>query len=186
MPASLRPLRHRNYALVWTSGMISNTGSWMQTVAVGSFVAAQTHQRAWAALAFVAGFLPQGILSPIGGALADRLDRRKALPDRRHHPRGRGRDASLAVLVIQRPTPRPVWSPRIVAVGGSLVALRLPFNQALLPDLVPHEDLLAAASLTAAQWNLGRVIGPHAGRGVDRASGATSGRSPSTRCRSAP
>ena len=48
----------------------------------------------------------------------------------------------------------------IVAVGGSLVALRLPFNQALLPELVPPEDLLAAASLTAAQWNLGRVIGP--------------------------
>ncbi|MBA3654607.1 MAG: MFS transporter, partial [Actinobacteria bacterium] len=67
--------------------------------------------------------------------------------------------ATLAVLVVQgRATPGLVTA--IVAVGGSLVALRLPFNQALLPDLVPHEDMLAAASLTAAQWNLGRVVGP--------------------------
>ena len=42
-------------------------------------MAAHTGQRAWAALAFVAGFLPQGLLSPIGGALADRLDRRRFL-----------------------------------------------------------------------------------------------------------
>lgn len=157
MPASLRPLRHRNYALVWSSGMISNTGSWMQTVAVGSFVAAQTGQRAWAALAFVAGFLPQGILSPIGGALADRFDRRKALIA--SNVLEAAVATSLAVLVLQgRATPGLVTA--IVSVGGSLVALRLPFNQALLPDLVPPEDMLGAASLTAAQWNLGRVIGP--------------------------
>jgi MFS family permease len=157
VPASLRPLRHRDYALVWTSGMISNTGSWMQTVAVGSFVAAQTHQRAWAALAFVAGFLPQGLLSPIGGALADRLNRRLFLIVANILEAIVA--SSLALLVISgRATPGLVTG--IVAIGGSLVALRLPFNQSLLPDLVPHEDLLAAASLTAAQWNLGRVIGP--------------------------
>ncbi|HZN14216.1 MAG TPA: MFS transporter [Acidimicrobiales bacterium] len=157
MPASLRPLRHRDYALVWTSGMISNTGSWMQTVAVGSYVAATTHQRAWAALAFVAGFLPQGILSPIGGALADRLNRRIFLIVATICEAAVA--TALAILVVSgRATPGLVTG--IVAVGGSLVALRLPFNQALLPDLVPHEDLLAAASLTAAQWNLGRVIGP--------------------------
>ena len=157
MPASLRPLRHRNYALVWGSGMVSNTGSWMQTVAVGSYVASTTHQRAWAALAFVAGFLPQGILSPIGGALADRLDRRKALIVATLLEAAVA--TTLAVLVVQgNATPGLVTG--IVAVGGALVALRLPFNQALLPDLVPPEDLLGAASLTAAQWNLGRVIGP--------------------------
>jgi MFS family permease len=157
MPASLRPLRHRNYALVWSAGMISNTGSWMQTVAVGSFVASETGQRAWAALAFVAGFLPQGILSPVGGALADRLDRRKALIVSNILEAAVA--ISLAVLVVQgRATPGLVTA--IVAIGGALVALRLPFNQALLPDLVPPEDMLGAASLTAAQWNLGRVIGP--------------------------
>jgi MFS family permease len=137
--------------------MISNTGSWMQTVAVGSFVAAQTHQRAWAALAFVAGFLPQGLLSPIGGALADRLNRRLFLIGANILEATVA--TSLALLVIAgRATPGLVTG--IVAIGGCLVALRLPFNQSLLPDLVPHEDLLAAASLTAAQWNLGRVIGP--------------------------
>jgi MFS family permease len=157
MPASLRPLRHRDYALVWWASMISNVGSWMQTVAVGAFVAARTGQRAWAALAFVAGFLPQGILSPIGGALADRFDRRRYLI--LSNVLEAVVATALAILVVaDRATPGAVTG--IVAIGGCLVALRLPFNQALLPDLVPPEDLLAAASLNSAQWNLGRVIGP--------------------------
>jgi MFS family permease len=35
-----------------------------------------------------------------------------------------------------------------------------PTYQAMLPDLVPRDDLLAAVSLSSAQFNLGRVIGP--------------------------
>ena len=157
MPASLRPLRHRDYALVWSAGFVSNTGSWMQTVAVGAYVASQTGQAAWAGLAAVAAFLPQGILSPIGGALADRLDRRRFLIVASVLEAAVA--ATLALLVVRdQATPGLVTA--IVLVGGCLVAMRLPFNQALLPDLVEREDLLAAASLSSAQWNLGRVIGP--------------------------
>ena len=157
MPASLRPLRHRDFALVWWASMVSNVGSWMQTVAVGAFVASHTGQRVWAALAFVAGFLPQGILSPIGGAMADRLNRVRYLI--LSNVLEAAVATTLAVLVVRgHATPGIVTG--IVAIGGCLVALRLPFNQALLPDLVPPEDLLAGASLNSAQWNLGRVIGP--------------------------
>ena len=157
MPASLRPLRHRDFALVWWASMISNVGSWMQTVAVGAYVASHTGQRVWAALAFVAGFLPQGILSPIGGAMADRFNRVRYLI--LSNILEALVATVLAVLVVSgHATPGLITC--IVAIGGCLVALRLPFNQALLPDLVPPEDLLAGASLNSAQWNLGRVIGP--------------------------
>jgi MFS family permease len=45
-------------------------------------------------------------------------------------------------------------------VAGCSAALRLPFQQSILPDVVPREDLLSATSLSSAQYNLGRVVGP--------------------------
>ena len=49
--ASLRPLRHRDFALVWSAALVSNVGSWMQTVAVGVLVLAvvTTVAAQWAA-----------------------------------------------------------------------------------------------------------------------------------------
>ena len=45
-------------------------------------------------------------------------------------------------------------------IGGSAGALGFPAYQAMLPDLVDRDDLLAAVSLSSAQWNMGRVLGP--------------------------
>lgn len=157
MPASLRPLRHRNYALVWGSGMVSNTGSWMQTVAVGAFVTADTGQAAWAGLVALAAFLPMGVLPPIGGALADRLDRRKFLMAANT---AEGVIAGSLALLVAAGHATPGQVTAIVFLGGCLGALRLPFLQAMTPDLVPRDELILAASLNSAQWNLGRVVGP--------------------------
>src|SRR5205814_1986850 len=54
-------------------------GSWMQTVAVGVLVTQLTHQAHWTGLVAAAAFLPMGLLTPIGGAMADRVDRRMLL-----------------------------------------------------------------------------------------------------------
>src|SRR5207253_720884 len=75
--SSLRPLRHRNYALIWSAALVSNVGSWMQPVAVGALVTAKTPQSAWTGIVAAAAFIPIGIVSPIGGAMADRVDRRR-------------------------------------------------------------------------------------------------------------
>ena len=77
--AALRPLRHRNFALLWTASLISNIGSWMQTVAVGALVISRTGEPSWAVLVAAGAFLPIGLLSPLGGALADRLPRRPVI-----------------------------------------------------------------------------------------------------------
>ncbi|HVM39284.1 MAG TPA: MFS transporter, partial [Acidimicrobiia bacterium] len=44
--------------------------------------------------------------------------------------------------------------------GGCVAALVFPFQQAILPELVPRDDLLAAISLGSAGYNFGRVVGP--------------------------
>ena len=129
----------------------------MQTVALGILVFARTDQPAWTGLVAAAGFLPIGLLAPLGGALADRLDRRRwlivttlaemafasilaALAAVGHDPPG--------VLVL------------LSFLGGASGAIGFPAYQAMVPDLVPTADLLGAVSLSSAQFNLGRVIGP--------------------------
>ena len=51
----------------------------MQTVAVGTLITERTGEAGQAGLVAAAGFLPIGLLSPVGGALADRVDRRRLL-----------------------------------------------------------------------------------------------------------
>lgn len=157
MRGSLRALHHRDFALLWSGGLVSNAGSWMQTIAVGVLVTEATGQATWTALVAVAAFLPVGVLSPVGGALADRVDRRRFLIV------GNLVEAALAALLaVLAATGRaePAVVTAIVFAAGCSTALRIPFQQSLLPDVVPREDLLGAVSLASAQFNLGRVVGP--------------------------
>lgn len=155
--AALRPLRHRGYAIVWSAGLVSNIGTWLQTVAVGALVTGMTRNPIWTAVAYVAAFLPMGVLSPVGGALADRLDRRRFTIAATLTETALA--ALLAVLVAAGHT-SPVVVNLVVFAAGCVAATRMPFQQAMLPDLVPKEDLVGAVSLGSAQWNLGRVVGP--------------------------
>lgn len=136
---------------------MSNIGSWLQTIAVGVLVTELTGQARWTGLVAAAAFVPIGVLSPVGGAIADRVDRRRLLLGTTV---GETLFAALlAVLVaIGHATPWAVTA--LVFAGGCMTALGFPAYQAILPDLVDREDLLAASSLSMAQFNLGRVAGP--------------------------
>lgn len=155
--AAFAPLRHRNYALVWWAGLISNVGTWMETVAVGDLVADRTGEAGWTALVAAAGFLPMGLMGPIGGALADRLDRRRMLI-----AMTLAQGACAVVLTILAATDHvsPPAVALVVFVAGCVAGLGFPAYAAMLPDLVPKDELLAGMTLSQAQWNLGRVVGP--------------------------
>ena len=162
-----RPLRHRGYATIWVGGFVSNVGTWMETLAVGVYVTQATGQAGWTGTVAALTYLPTIALGPVGGALADRFDRRRyqfavvsfqallAAALTALAATGRLSVASVAVIVL---------------LGGCAFALSMPAWSAMTPDLVPREDLLGAISLGAAQYNLGRVIGP-ALAGVVLASG---------------
>ena len=157
-PVSFRPLRSRNFALLWSAALVSNVGSWMQVVALSILVTARTHDALWTGLVAAAAFLPNGLLAPFGGALADRLDRRRWLLITTLAEMACA--ALLAALSAVGDAP-PVVAVAVAFLGGSAAAIGLPAYQAMLPDLVDdRRDLLAAVSLSSAQYNLGRVIGP--------------------------
>lgn len=155
--AALRPFRHKRFSLIWAGSLVSNIGTWMQTVAVGALVTDLTRNALWTALVFIASFLPNGVLAPVGGALADRLDRRRFAMS------SVAVEATLAATlagVVAAGNTNPFVITGIVFLGGCVSALRMPFQQAMLPDLVPREDMIGAISLGSTQWNLGRVLGP--------------------------
>ena len=154
---ALRPLRHRGFALVWGAALVSNVGTWMETVAVGDLVANRTGEAGWTAVVAAAGFLPMGLMGPIGGAIADRVDRRRFVfwTTALH---------ALCALALTLLTATGNASPGAVAaivfVAGCVAGIGFPAYTAMTPDLVPPEDLLGAVSLGQAQYNLGRVVGP--------------------------
>jgi len=157
LPTSLRPLRHRDFGLLFFANTVSNVGTWMQTIAVGALVEGITHQPVWAAIVAVAAFLPIGLISPVAGVLADRLDRRRMMMVTNTIEAG---NATALAFLVASGHGTPVLVTLLVLLEGCVASLRLPFQQAIIPDLVPPEELLAATSLGSTQYNLGRVIGP--------------------------
>ena len=157
MLSALRPLRYRNYALIWSAALLSNIGSWMQTIAVGVLVTAKTGRPGWTGLVAAAAFLPIGLLSPLGGAMADRVDRRWWL-----FATTVGETLFATALAVLAATGHatPAAVTILVFFGGAMAAIGFPAYQAMMPSLVPTDELGSAISLSSAQFNLGRVIGP--------------------------
>src|ERR1700677_3343673 len=157
MLSALRPPPPRNFPLLWWAALLSNIGSWMQTVAVGVFVTARTGQPGWTGLVAAAAFLPIGLLSPLGGVIADRMDRRLWLV-----VTTAGETIFAAALTVLTATGHatPATVTVLVFGGGAMAAVGFPAYQAMLPDLVPVSDLGPAISLSSAQFNMGRVVGP--------------------------
>jgi MFS family permease len=159
MLGSLRLLRHRDFALIWTSALASNIGNWMQIVAVGVLVTAGTGQARWAALVATAGMLPMALLAPVGGVCADRFNRRAVLLATTSAETA----ATVGLAVVaDAGEPAPAVVTLLVLVRAVAAALGTPAFQAMLPDLVPREELPAAISLNSVQFNVGRVLGPAA------------------------
>ena len=78
-PESLRALRHRNYQLFFAGQLISLIGTWMDQVAESWLVYRLTGSALLLGTVAFASQIPVFLLAPIGGALADRYDRRKIL-----------------------------------------------------------------------------------------------------------
>ena len=157
LPRSLAPFRRRAYARFWFGAFVSNIGTWMETVGVGILVTKQTGQAGWTGIVAAAGFLPSAFAGLIGGVLADRLPRRMLLLCTLLVQTAM---ATLLTVLAVTDNAHPVGVTLIVFVSGTAGAIGFPTYQALLPDLVPAEDVPAAMALGSAQWNLGRVVGP--------------------------
>jgi MFS family permease len=154
---SFAPFRHRDFALFWSGAFVSNIGTWMETVAFGIYVTSRTGQAVWPGLVAAATFVPTAFIGPVGGAVADRMPRKVVLLVTTSVQMG---FAGLITTLMIVGNPAPIVVVLVAFGSGCAAAIGFPAYQALIPDLVPVEDLPGAIALGSAQWNLGRVIGP--------------------------
>ncbi|MBM3673776.1 MAG: MFS transporter [Actinobacteria bacterium] len=153
-------LRHRDFRLVWGGTFASNIGTWMQNVLLGAFAYELTHDAGFVGLVYFAQLGPLLVLAPLGGVIADAVDRRRYLVL-----------MQLLQLVLSlglagiaaadRPSETAMFL-CVLAIGVAN-ALSVPALGAILPTLVPRDDLSGAVSLQSVQMNLSRVIGPAIG-----------------------
>ncbi len=155
-----RPLRHRSVRLLWSAALVSDIGTWVQLIVVGSLVAADTGSAVQTGLVALATFMPQGIASPIGGLLADKFDRRRVFASALLLQATM--TAALAA-VLGAGVRDPAVLTAIILVASGAGALGAPSYQAMLPDLVEPDELMAMISLGVYSWNGGRILGPMLG-----------------------
>jgi MFS family permease len=155
--ASLAPFRSRNFTLMWVGALLSNIGTWMEAVGLSYYVAHTTGRASWSGVVAAAGFLPNGILGPIGSAIADRWSRRRILVIGNMLSAG---VAAILAVWVGGGSATPLGIAMLSFVAGCIGAFTFPSFTSTLPDLVEREHLVAGVGLSNAQWNLGRIIGP--------------------------
>ena len=151
--ATRSPLRSRPFALLWTGGLINDLGDWMLMIALPVFVFQLTGSALVTSTVFVVELVPGLIAGQLAGVLVDRWDRRRILV-----VAGFVQAACLLpLLVVTADTLVIVYV--VAAVQSCLARLCAPAKAALVPSLVPAEQLTAANSLSAVGDNLARLVG---------------------------
>src|SRR3712207_2572916 len=75
----LATLRHRDFALLWTAGLISLTGEMAMIIALPLHIYNRTDSTLATAAAFAANMIPGIVIGSIAGVFVDRWDRKKTM-----------------------------------------------------------------------------------------------------------
>jgi len=153
----LGPFRHAPFAAYWAGGMVSNSGTWLQSVAGSVYVYDRTGSALAVGLLNFATFLPVLLFSVWGGAVSDRYDRRAVVVVT--HSLSLGLVLALALAVGAG----IAGEIHVIAVAFLLQTswtIAKPSLQAMIPDLVPRAELTEAVGLNTLQFITGQLVGP--------------------------
>jgi predicted MFS family arabinose efflux permease len=154
---AVRALKHRDFALFWSSALFSNVGTWIQNTTVPYVVYDLTGSKSLVGITAFLNMFPSVLIGPLAGSLADRYPRRKLL---------------IVTQLAQALVAAALWA--VWLAGGDSVpallvlvtmaslanGLNIPAWQSYVTELVPRRDLLNAITLNSAQFNAARAIGP--------------------------
>ena len=153
-------LRHRNYRLLWTGTIVSNSGDWMDQIALNWLVMELTHSPLSLGLVNLFRAIPVLILMPLGGVIADKWERRRILVVMQTL----SMLLALALGILVTTGYGEVWPIYLISVlRGMVTAFNTPAQQSIISDLVPRTDLANAVALNSATIHLTRVLGPSIG-----------------------
>jgi predicted MFS family arabinose efflux permease len=157
---ALAPFRHGSFRRAFSARVLSGIGSWMQTVAAGWLIFELTGDAAAVGLLTALSKGPGLFLSPVGGQLADRFDRKRV----------------AVVLAITQAIAAAIlaalaWDgvvteaeiyvcTLLIGVAGAMAS---PIQQDIVPSTVPDDERKSAVSLSSIGYNLARLAGPALG-----------------------
>lgn len=156
--AMFRSLAVRNYRLYALGQLLSNPGTWMQRIAQ-DWLVLQLSGGSGIALGLTTAlqFLPMLFFGLLGGAIVDRVDKRRLLIFTQ---------SAMGVLavglgVLATAGAAEVWHVYLFAFGlGMVTVVDNPCRQSFVPEMVGREHLTNAIALNSASFQLGRVTGP--------------------------
>ena len=162
----LSVLRRRDFALLWTGGLVSVAGDWVLNAALPFFIYEQTGSTVATAGMIVARLAPSVVLGSVAGVFVDRWNRKRVLVW------ANLLQAAIVALLLLVPGEGWLWVVFAVAAAQSVVsAFSSPAESALLPSLVGPEELLAANSLNTLNNRIARLAGVPLGGVLLSASG---------------
>lgn len=146
-----------DFRRLWTSGLISNFGSFLTFVALPVQLKDLTGSAAAVGAIGAVELLPLIVCGLYGGALADALDKRGLIVWTEA-----GQGLLSAALLLNALFPHPAVWPlyAVAALSSALVSVQRPALDSLWPRIVAHDDMPAAASLNSLRWTVGGVAGP--------------------------
>lgn len=153
-------LKHRDFLILWSGTVVSNSGDWMDQIALNWLVLEITDSPLSLGLVNLWRGIPVLILTPLGGVAADRWERRRILMITQ------SMYMVLAFVLGALVTTGLVniWEIYVIAaLRGGLMSFNMPARQSMISDLVPRKDLSNAIALNSATIHLTRVLGPSLG-----------------------
>ena len=166
MPSSLsrllagplsRALATRNARIFFGASLGAWTGLWMHRIGVAWLAWELTRSAAWVGLIAFADLAPAVLVSPIAGAVADRVDRVRLTM------------LSQGIIGLEALTVAALAATGQISIGllfalemvsGTAACFTQPARQTLIPALVAREDLPAAVAANSLLFNVARFVGP--------------------------
>ena len=170
LPASVAPLQGPAFRGLWLAWLAANMTMWMNDVAAAWLMTTLTTSPVMVALVQTASTLPVFLLGLPSGALADIVDRRRYFAFTQLW-------LALVALVLAALAAAGALTAELLLLltfaNGVGLAMRWPVFSAIVPEVVPREQLPQALALSGISMNLSRVVGPVvAGSMLGFASGA--------------
>ena len=156
--ATLESLQYRDYRWLWLSTFTSFMAMMMLMITRGWLVLTLENDSPLALSLVMASFAaPIIFVSLIGGALADRLSRKRMMVLASFG----SAIFTLAVATLDLTGLIAFWHLLVTGVlNGTMMAFNMPSRQAIISDIVPEDKLMNAIALSNSGMNLTRILGP--------------------------
>jgi len=153
----LRPLKSPDYRRLWLGGALSGVGSTITSTAVPIQTYDLTHSSLAVGLLGLATGMPIILLGLFGGALADRVDRRKLVLASSFCLMF----LSLILALQSLLKLNALWLLYVlVALQSCIVSVSAPASRAMTPGLVPKDQIGAASALSQLSFQNSLLLGP--------------------------